>query len=202
MARTRDLEILLVQADCSTWRDEGGGKSGRRVQSTDIQRQRTNGKALGTWVQQTRRDGALACLEEVKEEIYFNLPVLLTLVSSEPVYPSLLVDEVVENSVEEEEQCILDTYERAPLHESDSDADGTPDGPLSHIQLRLREGLEALRLFRLQNQNAHVNSQKSEELEALLYRGKRDIECLQGMRETENSKRRSLIFWGPRSGIS
>jgi len=33
------------------------------------------------------------------------------------------VDEVVENSVEEEEQRILDTYERAP---SESDSDDVP----------------------------------------------------------------------------
>lgn len=50
---------------------------------------------------------------------------------------------------------------------------------LSHIQLRLREGLEAFRPFRLQNPN--VNAQKGGQLEALLYREKRDIEGLQSL---------------------
>ncbi|KAF8422176.1 hypothetical protein EV426DRAFT_706320 [Tirmania nivea] len=88
------------------------------------------------------------------------------------------VDEVVENSSEEEEQCILDTYEPAPLHESDSEGDDTPDIPLVSYAAAL-EGLETLRLFRLQN--PHVNAQIGEQLEALLYREKRDIEVLQGM---------------------
>jgi hypothetical protein len=35
------------------------------------------------------------------------------------------VDEDVENSVEVEEQRILDTYEPIPVYESDSDADNT-----------------------------------------------------------------------------
>jgi len=40
------------------------------------------------------------------------------------------------------------------------------------------EGLEALCLSRLQN--PHVNSQRGEQVEAVLYREKRDIEALQG----------------------
>ena len=39
------------------------------------------------------------------------------------------------------------------------------------------EGLEALRLFRLQN--ARVNSQRGEQVEAVVSREKRDIETLQ-----------------------
>ena len=37
---------------------------------------------------------------------------------------------MVANSAEEEEQRILDTYEPAPVHESDSDADDTPVAPV------------------------------------------------------------------------
>ena len=37
------------------------------------------------------------------------------------------VDEVVAKSAEEEEQRILDTYEPAPLHQSDSGVVDTPD---------------------------------------------------------------------------
>ena len=54
---------------------------------------------------------------------------LLILVSSKPVFIDSL-DSVVENCAEEEEQRILDTYERVPLHESDSEAGDTPDIPL------------------------------------------------------------------------
>jgi len=45
--------------------------------------------------------------------------------------------------------------------------------------IRLHLSLENLGLFRLQN--PHVNSQKGEQLEALLYREKQDIERLQDM---------------------
>jgi len=78
------------------------------------------------------------------------------------------VDEVVENSAEEE-QRILDTYESAPLHESGPEAGDTPDVPIASYTAAL-QFLDGLRLFRLQN--PHVNRQKGEQLEALLYREK------------------------------
>ena len=59
------------------------------------------------------------------------------------------------------------------------------------------EGLETIRLFRLQN--PHVNVQKGEQLEAPLYREKRDIEGLQGMAQGQTT---ITQFLGPRSGIS
>jgi len=58
------------------------------------------------------------------------------------------VDEVFENSAEEEEQRILDAYEPAPLHESDSDPDDTPDVPVISYQVALGS-IEVLLLFRL-----------------------------------------------------
>ncbi|KAF8431736.1 hypothetical protein BGX38DRAFT_1146566 [Terfezia claveryi] len=64
----------------------------------------------------------------------------------------------------EEEQRILDTYEPAPLQESDSDSDDIPS-----ISYKLALGaLETLRLFRLQH--PHLSLQKREQLEGLLYR--------------------------------
>ena len=70
-------------------------------------------------------------IEEVAEEIYECIRV------AHPGFqrarlPEFIdsVDEVFENSAEEEEQRILDTYEPAPLHESDSDPDDTPDVPV------------------------------------------------------------------------
>ena len=88
------------------------------------------------------------------------------------------MDEVVENSVVEEEQRILDTYDPTPIQESDSDPDDIPVVPVISYKTAL-EGLEALRLFRLQN--PYVNLQKGEQLDAALYREKRDIEAMQGM---------------------
>ena len=88
------------------------------------------------------------------------------------------VGEVVENSAEEEEQRILGTYEPAALHESDSEADEISNVPIISYTAAL-DFLEGLRLFRLQN--PHVNRQKGDQLEALLYRERRNIENLQGM---------------------
>jgi len=56
--------------------------------------------------------------------------------------------------------------------DSDSDPEGMQDVPIISYQAAL-EGLEALRLFCLQN--PHVNSQRGEQVEAVLYR---DIETL------------------------
>ena len=74
------------------------------------------------------------------------------------------MDEVIENSLEEE-QRIPDIYEATPVHEFDSDPDNIHDLPVISYKTAL-EGLEALRLFRLQN--PHVPSQKAEQLEGLL----------------------------------
>ena len=90
----------------------------------------------------------------------------------------------MENSAEEEEQRILDTYQPAPVYESDSDAGDIQDVPVISCKAAL-EGLELLRLFRLQN--PHVNLQRGEQTEGLLYREKQDIEGLQCMaRRTEH----------------
>ena len=55
------------------------------------------------------------------------------------------VNEVVENSAEEEEQRILDTYQPAPVYESDSDAGDIQDVPVTSCNAAL-EGLEPRRL--------------------------------------------------------
>ena len=55
------------------------------------------------------------------------------------------------------------------------EAGDTPDVPIISYTAAL-EFRDGLRLFRLQN--PHVNRQKGEQLEAVLYRGKRDIEGL------------------------
>ena len=82
--------------------------------------------------------------------------------------------------MEEEEQCVLDTYEPASLHESDSDAENFRDVPVISCKFRAAlEGLEFLHLFR--PHNPHVNLKKGEQLEDLLYREKRGMESLQGM---------------------
>ena len=102
------------------------------------------------------------------------------------------IDEVVENSVEEEEQRILDTYEPAALHESDSEADEISNVPMISDTAAL-DFLEGLSLFRLQN--PHVSRHKGEQLEALLYREKRDIENLQGMaRSTQQQSTVTRFF--------
>jgi len=93
----------------------------------------------------------------------------------------------------------LDTYESAPLHESDSEPGDTPDVPSISYTAAL-EFLDGLRLFRLQN--PHVNRQKGEQLEALLYREKRDIECLQGMARGAQQQTTITGFFRPESDIS
>ena len=93
----------------------------------------------------------------------------------------------------------LDTYESAPLHESDSEAGDTPDVPIISYTAAL-EFLDGLRLFRLQN--PHVNRQKGEQLEALLYREKRAIEGLQGMARGAQQQTTSTGFFRPESDIS
>ena len=109
------------------------------------------------------------------------------------------VDEVVENSAEEEEQRILDTYDPAPLHESDSDPDDISDVPVISYQVA-PDCIEALRLFRLQN--PHVNIKKGEQVEDILYREKRDIEGLQGMARRRQRQTSITGFFSPRSDIS
>jgi len=68
------------------------------------------------------------------------------------------VDEVVENSAEEEEQCMLDTYGPA-LSMSLILMREIQDVPIVPYRVA-REGVEVLRLFRIQN--SHLNSQKGE----------------------------------------
>ena len=118
-------------------------------------------------------------IAEVEEEIYDCIRVAHPdfLRASLPEFIDS-VDEVVENSAEEGEQHILDTYEPAPVHESDSDAGDIQDVAVISCKAAL-EALELLRLFRLQN--PRINLQRSEQMEGPLYREKRDIEGLSGM---------------------
>ena len=74
---------------------------------------------------------------------------------------------MLENSVEEEEQRILDTYEPAPFQESDSDSDDVPS--ISH-----------LRALKTYVSSVFKIPMTGEQLKALLYREKQDIEVLQG----------------------
>ena len=104
---------------------------------------------------------------------------------------------MVENSAEEEEQRILDTYESAHLYESDSD---TPDVPVISYTEALTF-LAGLRLFG-RPQNHHVNRQKGEQLQGLLYRTKRDIEGLQGMALGAQQQTTITSFFRPESDIS
>ena len=90
-------------------------------------------------------------IEGVEEEIYDCIRI------AHPGFPRAslpefidLVDEVVENSAEQEEQCILDTYEPAPVYESEPDGDDIQDIAVLPYQTALKV-LELLRLFRLQN---------------------------------------------------
>ena len=43
------------------------------------------------------------------------------------------IDEVVEDLADKEQQRTLDTYERAPLYEEDSEANDTPDDPIQQF---------------------------------------------------------------------
>ena len=94
--------------------------------------------------------------------------------------------EVVENSVAEEEQRILDTYE--------------PEDILEITYQAALDSLEVLRLFHLQH--PHINPQKAEQLDALLYREKRDIESLQGIARRAQRQTTITGFFRPRSDIS
>jgi len=84
---------------------------------------------------------------------------------------------VVENSAEYEEQCILDTYEPAPVYESDADVNDIQVVAVVAYQVA-REVLEPFVSFVFKTL---VNLQRGEQMEDLLYREKRDIEGLQGM---------------------
>ena len=82
--------------------------------------------------------------EKVEEEIYEYICVAhpgLQRASLPEFIDS--ADKVIEHSGEEEEQRILDIYERAQLHESDTEADDTPDVPPICNTATL-EGMEAL----------------------------------------------------------
>ena len=92
---------------------------------------------------------------------FITVSVLLILIFRELAFLDS-VDEVVENLAEEGEQRILDTYEPAPVYESDSDAGDIQDVAVISCKAAL-EALELLRLFRLQN--PHVNLQRSEQME-------------------------------------
>ena len=69
------------------------------------------------------------------------------------------MEEVVENSVVEEEERILVTYKRASLQESDSSSDDVPS-------ISYKTALESLENFRLEN--LHISPQQGEQVEALL----------------------------------
>jgi len=94
-------------------------------------------------------------LEEFEEEIHDCIRI------AHPEFPRASlpgfidsVDEVVENSAKQEEQCILNTYEPAPVHESDPAGDDIQDDiqDIAVVSYRAAlEVLELLRFFRLQN---------------------------------------------------
>lgn len=137
-------------------------------------------------------------IEPVEEEIYECIRV------AHPGFPRATlpeffnsVDEVAENSRGEEEQCILDTYELALVHEFASDADGIRDVfVIFYKTARAPEGLEVLHLLRLQN--PHVTLQKGKQLEGPLYRGERDIERLHGVACRAQQQSISRDFSSPR----
>jgi len=98
--------------------------------------------------------------------------------------------------MDREEIRILDTYKPAPLQESDSDVDD-----VYRISYKVAlESPENLRLFRLEH--PHLNLQEVEQLEAVLYQEKRDIETLQGMARREQHQSVITGFFRPHSGIS
>jgi len=73
------------------------------------------------------------------------------------------------------------------------------DVPIISYQAAL-EGLEALRLFRLQN--PHVDSQRGKQVEAVLYGEKRDIETLKGTVRGAHHQTALTGFFRPLSDIS
>jgi len=96
-------------------------------------------------------------------------------------------------------RSILDPYEPILLQDSDANPEGMQDVPIISYQAAL-EGLEALRLFRLQN--PHVNSQRGEQVEAVLYREKQDIETLQGTARGAHQQTAIMGFFRPLPDIS
>ena len=67
--------------------------------------------------------------------------------------------------MEEEEQRILDTYQPAPLQDSDSDVDVCP----------IRLHLKALKTYVSSVLNTPISFHRDEKLEVVLYQEKRDI---------------------------
>ena len=85
----------------------------------------------------------------------------------------------------QEEQCILDTYE------PDSDVN-IHDVPVISCEVAL-QGLELPRFFRVPNR--HVNLEKGEQLEGLLYREKRNIQSQQSIvRRTQYQTAETRLF--------
>ena len=87
------------------------------------------------------------------------------------------------------------------VYESDSDGGDIQDVPVISPKIAL-EGLELLRLFRLQN--LHVNLQWGEQMEGLLYQEKQDIEGLQDMARHGRIQPQTAItgLFTPSQGIS
>jgi len=94
--------------------------------------------------------------KSVEPAIIFPAFVLRILVSSELVFPSLLIllMKLFRTRWKRRSNVFyIYTYEPILLQDSDSDPEGTQDVPIISYQAAL-EGLEALRLFRLQNSHA------------------------------------------------
>ena len=136
-------------------------------------------------------------INEVGEEIYQGIRVAYPGFDRAKL-PGFInpVEGVVADSVVEEDQRILDTYEPAPLQESDSDPDDVP----SISDKTALQGLENLHLSRLEN--PHINPHKGGQVEALLYREKWDIEGLQGMAQRAQRQTTITGFVIPRLDIS
>jgi len=98
---------------------------------------------------------------------------------------------------EKEREDIRAYHSLHPDH--NSNADNIQDVPVISYKNAL-EGLEALRLFRLQN--PHANLQKAEQLEGLLYREKTVVESLQGMARRRQHQTAIRGFFSPQSEIS
>ena len=107
---------------------------------------------------------------------------LLILVSSEAVY---LINKAAEGSVEKR---LLDIYEQAPLHESEAEANDTPDVALICYTAALED-------LRFSPSDPHL----MQGMATVRCREKRNTEGLQGMAQ---GIKQQTDFVGPRSDIS
>ena len=114
---------------------------------------------------------------EVEEEIYKCIRVAYPAFQRARL-PEFInsVDEVVEDSVEEEEQRIFDTYQPTPLQESDSDVDDVPS-------ISYKVALEALKTYVSSGLNIPISIHRkaSSWSQSYIKRSGIHIETLQGI---------------------